>query len=341
MIRTLTAAVYLLLFLIVFSGIIPIAQASSNPRALGGLPPRHPWSANTSGPFYTGTAEVEPPGSWYVEPYFFGNEEHSSTSDAFTQKMGIGMGHNLEFDALIPLTENTVRDVNGATGTKATKFGPGDTQLSFKYELTTDPHTRRLLARPAITLTANFVLPSGNAANLNPQLGGADQFGYGTYEEGLGVLVRKRFKPFVFYGQMNEMIADPGTVSKGYGYDNLIGVVTAPGNQRLVDGNILTYSGALEDVFNTPHGIGALVEVDGGTQSGRNLFFGKATAPSFSYVSMAPEVEFTWPAGKRFAITWGGGVNIPVERGNYPRVITPMATLTFYFNGPKGSRNSY
>lgn len=298
-----------------------------------------PWGANTSGPFYTGTAEVEPSGSWYVEPYFFGNQRHRSASDTFTQKMALGLGHRLEFDALLPLVENTVRDLAGRK-TSAHQFGIGDVLLSSKYELTTDGETHRLGARPAMTLTANLLLHSGNAAQLHPQLGGADQFGNGTNEEGIGLLVRKRFDPFVFYGQLNETVIDPATVTNGYGFDNLIAVVSSPGPLRMVDGNLLAWSGALEDVFNTRHGIGALVEVEGQQQSGRNLLFGKANAPAFSYLSMAPEVEFTWPSRKRFAATWGGGVTIPVEHGNYPRIVTPMFTVTLYSNGPKGSRNS-
>lgn len=30
-----------------------------------------PWGPNTSGPFFTGTAEVEPVGSFFLEPYWF------------------------------------------------------------------------------------------------------------------------------------------------------------------------------------------------------------------------------------------------------------------------------
>jgi hypothetical protein len=34
-------------------------------------PPFLPWGPNTSGPFFTGTAEVEPVGSWYLEPFAY------------------------------------------------------------------------------------------------------------------------------------------------------------------------------------------------------------------------------------------------------------------------------
>jgi hypothetical protein len=301
---------------------------------------QHRWGANTSGPFFTGTAEVEPPGSFYWEPYIFDNRNTSSASHQFTQKMAIGMGHHLELDTLIPLTLNTIDASASPTGKSIKEFGPGDAQLSFKYELTTDADTYHFLARPAITLTANFVLPTGNYTYLNPQLNGADQFGNGTWQQGIGMLIRKRFKPFVLYGQLGEFILDPTTVSHGYGFDNVTSTVTSNSPTRMVDGNLFTYSGALEDVFNSKHGIGGLIEFAGETQASSGVF-GSATAPSFSYLTASPELEFTWPAGNRFAITWGGGVAIPIQRRNYPRIVTPMMTLTFYFNGPHGGRSSH
>lgn len=301
---------------------------------------RKEWGANTSGPFFTGTAEVEPLQSVYIEPYVFNNREKGSSNEEFTQKMAIGLGHGLEFDALVPFTRNAVNSPGGLRGQNVSDIGAGDTQLSVKYELTTDSNTYKFFSRPAITVTGNIVIPTGNATNLISRLHGADQFGNGTWGEGPGLLVRKRFKPFVFYGQMGDLIVEPTTVPKGYSFDNQIGTVSTRRGLRMIDGNLFSYSAALEDVFNTKHGIGGLLEFTGEKQAGRNLIFGKATAPPFSYISMAPELEFTLPAGKRFAATWGGGVMIPLERGDYPRIVTPMMTVTLYFNGPNGSRNS-
>lgn len=298
------------------------------------------WGPNTSGPFFTGTAEVEPMGSWYVEPFMFDYRKHGSDSNTFTQKMAIGMGHRLEFDVLVPLIHNSAEPPATPNNTKVSEFGPGDTHLGFKYGLTTDTNTLKFLARPAIALTADFFLPSGNAANLSARRYGVDQFGNGTYQEGLSLLVHKRARPFAFYGQLGDLVEDPTNVSKGYGFNDGIDEVSSGTNVRMLDGNLLYYSGALEYVLNTKHGIGFVTEATGQSQSSRNLFFGKATAPSYSYLWLDPAVEFTWPAQKRFAITWGGGVALSVARKNYPRVLTPMLTATFYFNGPKGGRSA-
>jgi hypothetical protein len=298
------------------------------------------WGPTTSGPFYTGTAEVEPMGSWYLEPYLFDSSHGGSSSKEFNQKMAIGMGHNLEFDIQTPMILNTAKSPTTPMGKTVSQFGTGDTHMNFKYELTKDADTCKFLAQPAMTLTFDFIIPSGNASGLRASRYGVDQFGNGTYQEGLSLLIRKRARPFMFYGQFGDLIGDPTTVSKGYVFNNGIGSVQSGRHVRMVDGNLLYYSAALEYVLNTRHGIGLLAELDGQSQSGHSLFFGKATAPSYSYLSAAPEVEFTWPARKNLAITWGAGVNLPVERGDYPRTVTPMFTVSFNFNGPNGGRSS-
>lgn len=270
----------------------------------------------------------------------FDSKQTSSNSKNFNQKMAIGMGHNLEFDIQVPLLLNSAMPPATPAGTAVSQFGSGDAHLDFKYELTRDTNTFKFLARPAITLTADFFLPSGNTSELRPSRYGVDQFGNGTYQEGLSLLVRKRSKPFLVYGQLGELIGDPTKVARGYVYNNGLTSVQSGTNVRVVDGNLLYYSGALEYLFNSKHGAGFLAEFDGQSQSAHNLFFGKATAPSYSYLSAAPELEITWPLRKNFAITWGAGVNLPIERGNYPHVVTPMFTATFCFDGPNGGRNS-
>ncbi len=302
--------------------------------------PKGTWGPTTSGPFFTGTAEVEPRGSWYQEPYMFDYRQTGSSSVDFNQKLALGIGNNLEFDVQAPLILNSVSPPGTPGGTTVRQLGLGDSHLDFKYELTKDSSTYTFLGWPAVSLTADLFLPFGNTSGLRPSRYGADQFGNGTFQEGLSLLIRKRARPFSFYGQLGDLVEDPTHVSQGYGFNNGISTVQSGSNVRLVDGNLLYYSAAMEYVLNTKHGIGFLAEVDGQSQSLHNLFFGRATAPSFSYLSAAPEAEFTWPARRHLALTWGVGVNLPIERGDYPRILTPMVTLTLNFFGPNGSRNS-
>ncbi len=324
------------------------AGSSSSTRAVRRayiIPRPHPtpqivWGPTTSGPFFTGTAEVEPKGSWYQEPYLFDFMRSGSMSEDYNQKVAIGLGHHLEFDAQMPLIFNIERPSTAPSGTTVSQFGQGDTHLDFKYEFTTDANTYRFLARPALSMTTDIFLPTGNVSGLLPNLYGVNQFGNGDFQEGVSLIMRKRVKPFSCYGQFGELIEDPFNASQGYQYNNNTTVVVSGQPVHVIYGNLLYYSGDLEYVLNDRRGIGFLAEVDGQSQDLRNLLFGAATAPSYSYLSAAPEAEYTWPTRKRYDVTWGAGVNLPVETGDYPGMVTPMTTVTFSFNGPHGNRNS-
>ena len=305
-------------------------------------PPILPWGPNTSGPFFTGTAEVEPIGSWYLEPfaYDFINPGISASSLYMPMRLAVGLGHNMEFDTFLPLVQNWQGgDASQGIDHSASHFGVGNTHFEVKWELTSDADVYEPLTLPAISLTFDFWVPSGQYQNLNPQDYGTDQLGNGTYNEGVFVLVRKHVKPFMFYLQVGDIVENPSTVGAGYTFNNGIEQIPFTGsNLHMVDGNLTYYAGAFEHVLNTEWGAGYLLEFYGETQSGTNLFFGTANAPSWSFFWLAPEVELTWPHTQKFAATWGAGVAIPVYQSNYPHTYTPMGTVTLYFNGPFGYR---
>ncbi|MHB1563104.1 MAG: hypothetical protein ACYCXP_03285 [Leptospirillum sp.] len=297
-----------------------------------------PWGPNTSGPFFTGTAETEPIGSWYLEPVFAYDFLSAGSSSLYNPvRLAIGLGHNLELDTYIPLILNNVSPPLSPQGTSASHFGAGNSHFEIKWQLTSDEDVYLPLVRPAIALDFNFWVPSGQYQNLNPQDYGADQMGNGTYNEAIQLLVRKHVKPFMFYLQFGDIVENPSTVGVGYTFNNSITSVNTS-NFHMVDGNLLYYSGAFEHVINTEWGAGYILEVYGESQSGQNLFFGAANAPPWSFLWAAPEVEVTWPHDKKFSATWGAGVALPVYQSDYPRTVTPMGTVSFYFNGPFGYR---
>ena len=301
-------------------------------------PPFLPWGPNTSGPFFTGTAEVEPIGSWYLEPVFAYDFLSAGSSSLYNpMRLSIGLGHNLEFDTFIPLIQNSESPPLTPARTSASHFGAGNTHFEIKWELTSDANVYLPLAMPAIALTFDFWVPSGQYQNLNPQNYGADQLRNGTYNEGVMFLLRKHVKPFMIYLQVGDIIENPSTVGVGYTFNNGIASNSLP-NFHMVDGNLLYYAGAFEHVIDTEWGAGYLLEFYGESQSGQNLFFGVANAPPFSFLWWAPEVEVTWPHNPKFSATWGAGVALPVYQSNYPRTVTPMGTVTLYFNGPFGYR---
>ncbi|MHB1564800.1 MAG: hypothetical protein ACYCXP_12050 [Leptospirillum sp.] len=303
-------------------------------------PPFLPWGPNTSGPFFTGTAEVEPIGSWYLEPfaYDFMTPGIAASSLSMPLRLAVGLGHNLEFDTYLPLVQNWQgADPSQGIDHSASHFGVGNTHFEIKWQLSSDDDVYLPLARPAVALTFDFWIPSGQYQNLNPQDYGTDQLGNGTFNEGVMLLVRKHFKPFMVYLQLGDIIENPSTVGSGYTFNNGLASPNIP-DFHMVDGNLTYYAGALEDVINTDWGAGCLLEFYGETQSGTSLLFGTANAPVWSFFWLAPELEITWPSTHKFAATWGAGVALPVYQSNYPRTYTPMGTATLYFNGPFGYR---
>ena len=78
--------------------VLPFSDDAEMARDFQALaPPFLPWGPNTSGPFFTGTAEVEPIGSWYLEPfaYDFINPGIAASSLSMPMRLAVGLGHNL------------------------------------------------------------------------------------------------------------------------------------------------------------------------------------------------------------------------------------------------------
>jgi hypothetical protein len=162
-----------------------------------------------------------------------------------------------------------------------------------------------------------------------------DQTGDGTYNEGLYVIVRKHFKPFMFYLQVGDIIENPTDVGPGFTFNNGLSVTSS--SQSVLNGNLLYYAGALEHVLNDKWGAGYVLEFFGESQSGQSLF-GAANAPAWSFFWIDPAIEFSWPNEGAVTVTWGAGIALPVYQSNYPQTFTPLGTVTIYYNGPFGYR---
>lgn len=288
------------------------------------------WGPATSGPFYTGTAEAEPLGSDFVEPWWYDQErpQQKMTTQYMPQRLDLGVGEGWDFSMSIPLVNNQVPGVSA--------FGVGDTMVWLKREIIEDADTYKFWARPALSMEALFVLPTGQYQNLNPALNGADQTGGGTFDESLQLVLRKRFKPFALYAQVGDYVANPTSIETGFGFNN--GISSAFHPMRLVNGNLLNYSACLEQILNDKWGAGYVLELTGQSQMGQSLFYGQANAPSWSYLWGDAGLEMTWPDRDGFAVTWGVGMTWPILESNYPKVYSPMATVTFNFAGRKGYR---
>ncbi len=305
--------------------------------ALVASPKTFAWGPTTSGPNFTGTAEVEPGGSWYFEPWFYEYLQpgENSRSLSMPQRFALGMGYMTELDLYPNFLFNTAGAPSGRTKTTS-RLGVGNFHLEVKHQFVVDQDTDHLLALPAISLKTIFWFPSGNYRNLSPSAYGADQFGNGTWNEGIGLLIRKRFKPFELYFELDEILEDPTTVGGGYTFNNDITQVPLGHSLRMVDGDLLYCAAAFEHVLNDHWGLGYVIEFVGQFQSKQNLFFGRANAPSWSSLWAVPGLELTWPKMSNYEITWGAGVGVPVYHWDYPTTLTPLCTITFYYGQPRG-----
>ncbi|MHB1285156.1 MAG: hypothetical protein ACYCYP_01120 [Leptospirales bacterium] len=297
-----------------------------------------PWGPNTSGPFFTGTAEVEPVGSFFLEPYWFDYLQPGIgfSSLSMAQRLSIGLMRNWEFDISIPFVVNNGTFPTTPSGQSVSAFGMGDTLVWLKQQLTSDSDVYHFWSRPAVTVEEQFTIPTGHYLNLNPQMYTVDQTGDGTYNEGIYLILRKHFRPFMFYLQVGDIVENPTQVGSGFTFNNGLSTTQAP--QSVVNGNLLYYAGAFEHVLNDTWGAGYLLEFFGESQSGQNLLFGAANSPAWSYFWLAPEIEVSWPNKGAITVTWGAGVALPVYQSNYPQTYTPMGTITVYYNGPFGYR---
>lgn len=288
------------------------------------------WVDNTSGPFYTGTADVDPGGSYYVEPYLFNYRTKGQSNFYVPTKFAYGIGHGLELDLYAPFDYNRVSNsVNPAAHTNSA-LGYGDTLVQVKWQFAKEKDRYSLWRMPSLDLSFDVNVPTGKYKSSNPNLNGASQTSNGTWNEQINLLLRKQFKPFELYLQETELLQNPATVTGPYQFNNGINTVPAGERFRMVDGNVLETAGALEHVLLPKEGFGYLLEYNGERQFGRSLLFGKASAPDFAYFDLSPEVEVTWPNHGKYPITWAAGTTFTAARSNYPRQLTPIFTVSFY-----------
>lgn len=298
------------------------ATASSAAPAVTHEDLNQKWVDNTSGPMYTGTADVMPGGSFYFEPYYFSYRTHGSTNTTMPVKLAYGIGHHTELDAF------TALEYVGSGGIDGTSFQFGDTAVQAKFQIKKEIDRYHFWTLPSIGFSVVVNIPTGHLESPKPNLAGGSQTTNDTWNEQVNLLVRKQFKPFQLYLEGTEIVQNPVNVTGPYQFNNGITNLGTGVHFHVVDGNVLAASAALEHVLRPKSGLGYLIEVNGERQATRSPFFGKATAPGFSYVNISPEVEYTWPATGHFPITWGAGVSINAARSGYPRQLTPMFTVT-------------
>ena len=288
--------------------------------------PGERWVDNTSGPMYTGTADVMPGGSFYVEPFYFNYRKPGGSNTSMPWKFAYGVGHKIEADLFIPL------DYSGATPSGAGAVELGDTIIQGKFELHKEADRYRFWRAPSVGFSVDVNIPTGHLASAKPSANGGSQRTNNTWNEQVNLLVRKQFKPFEYYLEATEIVQNPVDVVGPYDFNNGLSSLSPGQHFHVVDGNVLAADATLEHLLIPREGFGYLLEMSSERQSGHSLLFGRATAPRFSYLDLSPELEVTWPGRGRFPITWGGGVTFTAFQSNYQRQLIPMFTVTLNGN---------
>ncbi len=288
------------------------------------------WVGNTSGPFYTGTADVDPGGSYYIEPYLFNYRSRGQNNIYVPTKFAYGVGRGLELDVYAPFDYNRISYPQAPQDQSSSALGYGDTLFQVKWQFAKEKDRYDFWTLPSMDLAVDLNVPTGKYKSLNPNLSGASQTSNGTWNEQVNLLLRKQFKPFELYLQQTELIQNPSNVTGPYQFNNGIDSLPAGQRLRMVDGDVFETAGALEHVLLPKEGFGYLVEYNQERQFGRSLFFGEANAPAFAYFDLSPELEVTWPNHGKYPITWAVGTTFTAARSNYPRQLTPILTVSFY-----------
>jgi hypothetical protein len=164
------------------------------------------WNPLSAGPITTWTAPMVGKGVLVVQPIAIytktrgsfnddGNYEALPSGDKKSQIQQqffaqYGITDKWEFDAQIVFQENYIT----SGGSKGHDQGVGDSYIFTRYELFEE--TERI---PEVAGLLQLKIPTGKYQHADPDKQGADLTGTGSWDPGVGILLTKKFKPFVFH----------------------------------------------------------------------------------------------------------------------------------------------
>lgn len=151
-----------------------------------------PWY---TGPLITTGAVNEPPGQSSFQPYFYYQTDYGSYGNnwAFSGEKNITSVYFQPYYqlGLFPHVDLTViPQLTYSTRGGAKRYGLSDAFFQLGFQLALNKKDTWV---PDVRLTANLTTPNGKWDNLNPQLGGMDAMGGGSYNIGSTLIIRKWF----------------------------------------------------------------------------------------------------------------------------------------------------
>jgi len=164
------------------------------------------WNPPSAGPVTTWTAPLCGKGKFVVQPFIFYNHtrgtfnsegkyhglDSSNKQYQYQEQifMQYGITDRLEIDAQTTYQQNYLKDGS----LKAHDAGLGDSYLFLRYcafeEKGWVPNVAGLL---------QIKMPTGKYQHLDPNKLGTDSMGTGSWDPGVGIIMTKKLKPFIFH----------------------------------------------------------------------------------------------------------------------------------------------
>lgn len=167
---------------------------------------QEPCELLSAGPVTTWTVPVCCKGEFVIQPFliynrtrgiFDSDSSYISLSDGdkkyqFQQQLfaQFGITNRLEIDGQIGYEENYIKE----SGESASSNGLSDSYLFLRYCAIEETKTL-----PHITGICQLQLPTGKYEDPDPDKLGTDITGVGSYDPGIGIIMTKTFKPFMFH----------------------------------------------------------------------------------------------------------------------------------------------
>lgn len=244
------------------------------------------WNPPSAGPITTWTAPLCGKGKFVIQPFFFynktratfdsngnfnslpdGNKKYQYQEQFFMQ---YGLTDRLEIDGQTVYQQNYVKHGD----LKAHSSGLGDSYLFLRYCAIEEEGWA-----PHLTALLQLKVPTGKYQHANLDKLGTDLMGAtsggGSYDEGFGINLTKRIKPFIFH--LDTIYSLPNAVK-------INGVQTKYGNY-------LNYDFGLE--YFLPKGFNLMLEVNGFLQGDKKEGGIKTPSSDINYLNIAPGIGWS------------------------------------------------
>ncbi len=240
------------------------------------------WDPPSVGPLTTWTAPLCDKGEFVIQPFVFYNRTRGTFNSGahydslpggdkkyqYQQQlfMQYGLTGRLEIDGQAVYQENYVKNAEGS----AHDSGFGDSYIFLRYCALEE---RKWM--PGITGLAQLKMPTGKYQHLDPDKLGTDSMGAGSWDPGLGVIMTKRLKPFIFHADA---------------------VYSFPQRTKIDDvatryASYLNYDAGVE--YFLPDGFNLLLEMNGYLQGDTKEDGIRTPSSNINYITVAPGIGWS------------------------------------------------